>query len=128
MTLVAIVNMVTALIILILENTKLIGILKALGMNNQQLQKVFLYQVAAIVGKGLLYGNISALALCFLQLKFHFIKLDETSYYIAYVPIQMNWSLIILVNLATFIICAIALLLPSKLVTKISPIKAIRYN
>jgi lipoprotein-releasing system permease protein len=128
MTLVAIVNMVTALIILILENTKLIGILKAFGMNNQQLQKVFLYQVAAIVGKGLLYGNISALALCFLQLKFHFIKLDETSYYIAYVPIQLNWSLIILVNLGTFIICTIALLVPSRLVAKISPIKAIRYN
>lgn len=128
MTLVAIVNMITALIILILENTRLIGILKAIGMNNSGLQKIFLYHVAAIVGKGLLYGNLSALALCFLQYKFHFLKLDETSYYISYIPIQLNWSLILLVNLSTFLICTIALLFPSRLVAKISPVKAIRYN
>jgi len=128
MTLVAIVNMVTALIILILENTRLIGILKALGMSNIQLQKMFLYQVGVIVGKGLLYGNISALTLCILQSKFHFVKLDETSYYISHVPIQLNLWLIVLINLSTFIICSIALIVPSKLVTKISPLKAIRYN
>jgi lipoprotein-releasing system permease protein len=128
MTLVAIVNMVTALIILILENTRLIGILKALGMSNLQLQKVFLYQAAAIVGKGLLYGNVCALLLCILQDQLHFFKLDETSYYISYVPIQLNWSLILLVNLGTFIICTVALLVPSKMVTRISPVRAIRYN
>lgn len=128
MTLVAIVNMVTALIILILENTRLIGILKALGMSNAQLQKVFLYQVGAIVGKGLLYGNICALALCYLQQRFHFITLDEVSYYISYVPVQLNWMLILLVNAGTFIVCTIALLVPSRLVSKISPVKAIRYN
>ena len=128
MTLVAIVNIVTALIILILENTRLIGILKALGMNNQQLQKVFLYQVGAIVGKGLLYGNVSALILCVLQLQFHFVTLDETSYYISHVPVKLNLWLIILVNFTTFIVCTIALLVPSRLVAKISPLKAIRYN
>jgi lipoprotein-releasing system permease protein len=128
MTLVATVNMVTALIILILENTRLIGILKALGMSNPQLQKVFLYQVSAIVGKGLLYGNISSLLLCYLQWQFHFFKLDETSYYIAYIPIQVNFTLVLLVNLATFLVCSIALLAPSRLVTKISPVKAIRFN
>jgi lipoprotein-releasing system permease protein len=128
MTLVAIVNMATALIILILENTRLIGVLKALGMNNFQLQKVFLYQIVAIVGKGLLYGNIVALTLCFLQIKFHFIKLDETSYYISYVPVQLSFYAILLVNVGTFIICTLALLIPSRLVSKISPIKAIRYN
>ena len=128
MTLVAIVNMVTALIILILENTRLIGILKALGMSNFQLQKLFLYQVGVIVGKGLLYGNISALTLCFLQSKFHLVKLDEASYYISHVPIQLNLWLIIIINLTTFLVCTIALLVPSRLVTKISPIKAIRYN
>lgn len=128
MTLVAIVNMVTALIILILENTRLIGILKALGMSNFQLQKLFLYQVGVIVGKGLLYGNISALTLCFLQSKFHLVKLDEASYYISHVPIQLNLWIIIIINLTTFLVCTIALLVPSRLVTKISPIKAIRYN
>jgi len=128
MTLVAIVNMVTALIILILENTRLIGILKALGMPNGQLQKVFLYQVGVIVGKGLLYGNVCALTLCFLQAKFHLIKLDETSYYISHVPVQLNFWSIVFVNVATFIVCTIALMLPSRLVTKISPLKAIRYN
>jgi lipoprotein-releasing system permease protein len=120
--------MATALIILILENTRLIGVLKAVGMNNFQLQKVFLYQIVAIVGKGLLYGNIVALTLCFLQIKFHFIKLDETSYYISYVPIQLSFYAILLVNVGTFIICTLALLIPSRLVSKISPIKAIRYN
>jgi lipoprotein-releasing system permease protein len=128
MTLVAIVNMVTALIILILENTRLIGILKALGMSNPQIQKIFLYQVGAIVGKGLLYGNISALTLCVLQSKFHFITLDETSYYISHVPIQLNLWLILGINLITFFVCTIALMLPSRLVAKISPLKAIRYN
>lgn len=128
MTLVAIVNMATALIILILENTRLIGVLKALGMNNFQLQKVFLFQIVAIVGKGLLYGNIVALSLCALQIKFHFIKLDETSYYISYVPIQLSFYAVLLVNLGTFIICTLALLIPSKLIAKISPVKAIRYN
>jgi len=128
MTLVAIVNMVTALIILILENTRLIGILKALGTSNSQLQKIFLYQVGAIVGKGLLYGNVSALTLCFLQSKFHFITLDETSYYISHVPIQLNLWLILGINLITFFVCTIALMLPSRLVAKISPLKAIRYN
>jgi lipoprotein-releasing system permease protein len=128
MTLVAIVNMVTALIILILENTRLIGILKALGMSNAQLQKVFLYQVGVIVGKGLLYGNVSAISLCILQSKFHFITLDETSYYISYVPIQMNFGMILLVNFTTFVVCTLALMLPSRLVAKISPLKAIRYN
>lgn len=128
MTLVAIVNMITALIILILENTRIIGILKALGMNNKQVQQIFLYQIGVIVGKGLLYGNIAALGLCLLQSYFHFIKLDETSYYIDYVPVQLNWLLVLLINLATFVVCTIALLLPSKIITKISPVKAIRYN
>lgn len=128
MTLVAIVNMITALIILILENTRLIGILKALGMSNLQLQQVFLYQVFAIVGKGLFYGNASALLLCYLQVQFHFIKLDELSYYIAYVPVQLNFGNIVLINVSTFFVCALALLVPSRIVTRISPVKAIRYN
>lgn len=128
MTLVAIVNMVTALIILILENTRLIGILKALGMNNNQLQKVFLYQVGALVGKGLLYGNVTALTLCLLQSHFHFITLDETSYYISYVPVQLNWSHVFFINLGTFFICSLSLLIPSKLVASISPVKAIRFS
>jgi lipoprotein-releasing system permease protein len=128
MTLVATVNMVTALIILILENTRLIGILKALGMSNSNLQQVFLYQASAIVGKGLLYGNIFGLLLCYLQWQFHLVTLDETSYYIAYVPVQINLGLIALINIATFIVCLLALLIPSKLVTKISPVKAIRFS
>lgn len=128
MTLVAIVNMITALIILILENTRVIGILKALGMNNNQVQQIFLYQVGVIVGKGLLYGNIAALGLCILQSNLHFIKLDEASYYIDYVPVQLNWWLVLLVNIITFVVCTLALLLPSKVITKITPVKAIRYN
>jgi lipoprotein-releasing system permease protein len=128
MILVAVVNMITALIILILENTRLIGILKALGMNNKQVQKIFLYQISVIVGKGLLYGNTIAIVLCLLQSKLHFIKLDETSYYIDHVPVHLNWALILLINMATFVICTLALLIPLRLITRISPVKAIRYN
>jgi lipoprotein-releasing system permease protein len=128
MILVAVVNMITALIILILENTRLIGILKALGMNNKQVQKIFLYQISVIVGKGLLYGNTIAIVLCLLQSKLHFIKLDETSYYIDHVPVHLNWALILLINVATFVICTLALLIPLRLITRISPVKAIRYN
>jgi lipoprotein-releasing system permease protein len=128
MTLVAIVNMITALIILILENTRLIGILKAIGMDNSGVQKIFLYQVSLIVGKGLLYGNAVALTLCALQLKFHFAKLDETSYYIDHVPIEINWGLILLINIATFILCTLAMLIPSRIIAKITPVKAIRHN
>jgi lipoprotein-releasing system permease protein len=128
MTLVAMVNIITALIILILENTRLIGVLKALGMSNSSVQKIFLYQISVLVGKGLLYGNIAALLLCGLQLKFHFLKLDEASYYIDHVPLQLNFGLIIFVNAATFAICALAMLIPSRLVAKITPVKAIRYK
>ncbi|MCC6251598.1 MAG: ABC transporter permease [Bacteroidia bacterium] len=128
MTLVAIVNMVSALIILILENTQLIGMLKALGMNNNQLRKIFLYQAGNIIGKGLLYGNIFALTLCFLQYHFHWIKLDEASYYIAYIPIRIKWWYILIINLSTFFICIIALLIPSRLISRISPLRAIRFN
>lgn len=128
MTLVATVNIVTALIILILESTRLIGILKALGMSNKQLQKIFLYQIAVIVGKGLFYGNVTAITLCLLQYKLHFLSLDETSYYISYVPIQMNWVLVLMVNVSTFVVCTISLLIPSGIVAKIAPVKAIRYK
>ena len=128
MTLVAIVNMITALIILILENTRLIGILKALGMNNFNLRKVFLYQAGALIGKGLLWGNLCALTLCALQYYFHFVTLDESSYYMAFVPIKLlplHW---VLINVGTLFICTLALLIPSGLVAKISPVKAIRYS
>jgi lipoprotein-releasing system permease protein len=128
MLLVAMVNMVSALIILILENTKLIGIFKALGSTNWQLRKIFLYQASHLIGKGLLYGNIAALSLCFLQSYFHFIKLDETSYYIAYVPIKIDLFYFFLINFGTLFLCTLVLLIPSALIAKVSPSKAIRFS
>ncbi len=128
MALVASVNMITALIILILENTRLIGVLKALGMSNGSLRKIFLIQAGAIVGKGILYGNLIGLSLCYIQYYFHWVKLDEASYYISYVPVKINWLFIFLANVGTFLVCILAMIVPSRLLAKISPLKAIRFQ
>lgn len=128
MILVAIVNVTSALLILILERTNMIGILKTLGMSNWDIRKLFLYNAGYIILKGLIWGNTIGLALCLIQLKFELIKLPEASYYISVVPIQINlWQMLIL-NLGTLLLCIIMLIVPSFIITRISPIKAIRYD
>ncbi|GAA4790260.1 FtsX-like permease family protein [Olivibacter ginsenosidimutans] len=128
MVVVAMINMISALLILILERTNMIGILKALGLTNVAIRKVFLYQAARLIGIGLLLGNFLGLGLCVLQYYTHFFKLDESAYYISYVPIQINVTDVLLLNLGTGLICLIALLIPSGLVSTITPIKAIRFK
>ncbi|RYY35516.1 MAG: ABC transporter permease [Sphingobacteriaceae bacterium] len=128
MTLVAVINMISALLIMILERTSMIGIFKAMGATNWTIQKIFLYNAAYLVGFGLLLGNLFGLGLAFFQLHTHFFKLDATSYYMAFVPILIDWNDVILLNLATLIICLLVLIIPSSLVTKISPVKAIRFK
>lgn len=128
MVIVAIINMVTALMILILERTNMIGILKALGGTNWSIRKVFLYYAAYIVVLGLLWGNVFGVGLCMLQDQLEFIQLSEENYYLSTAPIELNAAPILLINLGTLIITLLFLIVPSYLVTSINPVKAIRFK
>lgn len=125
---VAIINMISALLILILERTNMIGILKALGSSNWQVRKIFLYHATYLIGIGLLLGNGLGLGMAFLQQKTHLLKLDQASYYISFVPVELHLSDILLLNAGTLFICLTVLLIPSMLVTKISPLQAINFK
>jgi lipoprotein-releasing system permease protein len=122
------VNMITALLILILERTKLVGILKALGATNWSVRKVFLYNAVYLILKGLFWGNIIGLGIAFLQQKFQFISLDPNIYYMITVPINFNFMHILWLNLGTLLICWLILIIPSIIITKITPVKAIRFE
>jgi len=128
MIIVSIVNMTTALMILILERTNMIGVLKALGSPSVSIRKIFLYHAAYIIGIGLLLGNILGLGICFIQQKFGLIQLPEESYYVSIAPVEINLWTILLLNLGTFLITLMILIIPSYLVTRIDPVKAIRFK
>ena len=128
MLIVAVINMISALLIMILERTNMIGLLKALGETNWGVRKIFLYNSLYLVGAGMFLGNIFGLGLGFLQQKTHFFKLDEASYYMKFIPVQFNAVDIILINAVTLGVCLLVLLIPSMLVTKITPIKAIAFK
>ena len=128
MVIVAVINMITALMILILERTNMIGTLKALGDTNWSIRKIFLYYAAYIIVVGLFWGNLIGIGLCVLQDTFEFIRLDEENYYLSVAPIELNWWSILLLNLGTLLITLFFLLIPSYLVTRISPVKAIRFK
>lgn len=121
-------NMISGLLILILEKTNMIGILKALGSDDVTIRRVFLYQAAYLIGKGLLWGNLVGIGLAFLQLKTGLISLDPSSYYIKTVPVNFDLTHILLLNAGTMIAILIMLLVPSKLISRITPVKAIRYD
>jgi lipoprotein-releasing system permease protein len=128
MLIVGAVNMITALLILILERTKLVGILKALGATNWSVRKVFLYNAVYLILKGLFWGNIIGLGIALLQQKFQFISLDPNIYYMITVPINFNFMHILWLNLGTLLICWLILIIPSIIITKITPVKAIRFE
>ena len=122
------INMITALLILILERTKMIGLLKALGANNWSVRKVFLYSSVHLILKGLFLGNFIALGFAFLQKKFSIISLDPNIYYMSTVPINFAFTNILLLNVGTIIVCYLILIIPSIIITKITPVKAIRFT
>jgi lipoprotein-releasing system permease protein len=128
MLLVGIINMVTALLILILERTNMIGTLKSLGSSNWSIQQIFLYYGAIIICIGLLIGNVVGIGLAFLEQKFKFIKLSEADYYLSYAPIKFDLITILSLNLGTLVITTLFLLLPTLLVLSISPVKAIQFK
>ncbi len=128
MIIVAVINITSALLIIILERTNMIGILKALGMSNWKVRQLFLYNAIYLIVKGLIWGNIIGIALCIIQQQFGILTLPEESYYISVVPIELNYINILLLNIGTLAVCVVMMLIPSYVITKISPIKAIRYD
>ncbi len=125
---VAAINMITALLILILERTQMVGVLKALGSTDSLISKIFLYMAANIIFKGLLLGNLLGIGLAWLQMHYGFFKLDQSSYYLDSVPIELVFRDILLINMGSFVICLLILILPAKFVSKIKPVKSIKFN
>jgi lipoprotein-releasing system permease protein len=121
-------NMISGLLILILERTSMIGLFKAMGSRNWSIRKIFLYLSSFLIGKGLLWGNLIGIALCLIQKKFGIAKLDTASYYLETVPINLDLLHLILLNLGSLTITVMMLVLPSYLIAKINPIKTIRFN
>ena len=128
MIIVAIINMMTALLILILDRTNMIGTLKALGSTNWSIQKIFLYYAAYIIIIGLFWGNLIGIGLSVLQDRFGFIQLSEENYYLSVAPIELQFWPILLLNIGTLVVTVVFLVIPSYLVTSISPVKAIRFK
>jgi lipoprotein-releasing system permease protein len=128
MMLVAVINMISALLIMILERTNMIGILKALGSSNWNIRKIFLYNATYLIGIGLFSGNVLGVGLGLFQYYTHFFTLDQSSYYMSFVPVQLEIKDILLLNAGTLLISLMVLLIPSLLVARILPLKAIRFK
>ncbi|UNY97261.1 FtsX-like permease family protein [Zhouia spongiae] len=128
MILVGGINMITALLVLILERTQMIGILKAIGSNNWNIRKVFLYNAAYLIGIGIIWGNMIGLGLLLAQKYFGFIKLDPSNYYVNEAPVYISPIHIITLNIGTLVLCLLMLLVPSYIITKISPAKSIKFE
>ncbi len=128
MVVVAAINIVTSLLILILERTNMIGILKALGSSDRQIRSIFLWKAAYLTGIGLLLGNLFGLGLGFLQAYTGLFQLDPASYYLSAVPFEAGWVWLLAVNTGSFLLCLLALLIPVRMVGRISPVKAIRFE
>lgn len=127
-TIVAGINMVTGLLINILEKTNQIGLFKAMGATDRQIMKVFLRNTAKIIGEGMIWGNVVGLGICFAQQKFGLVTLDPDSYYLSEVPINFNWFYIILLNAGAFTVNLAMMIFPSLLIARIRPVQAIRFN
>jgi lipoprotein-releasing system permease protein len=125
---VATINMVVALLVLILERTQMIGILKSMGANNWAVRKIFLYNAFYLISKGLFWGNLIGVGMLVIQQYFGIIKLNPENYYVNEAPVFIDFGTIFLLNIGTIIICLLILLIPSYIITKISPIKAIRFD
>ncbi len=128
MVLVAVLNMITALIILILDRTNMIGVLKSMGANNKSISGIFMYNAAYIILNGLFWGNLIGIGMCLLQYYTGFITLNEENYYLSVAPVYFNVWGILLINVSTLVICTLIMLLPVRLISNITPIKAIRFK
>jgi lipoprotein-releasing system permease protein len=128
MIIVSTINMVVALLVLILERTQMIGILKAMGANNWSVRKIFLYNSFYLIIRGLFWGNIIGVGMLLIQQYFGVIKLNPESYYVNEAPVYINIGYIAMLNVGTVLVCLLVLLIPSYIITKISPAKTIRFD
>ncbi|MEZ4721645.1 MAG: FtsX-like permease family protein [Flavobacteriales bacterium] len=128
MILVSGINMITALLVFILERTNMIGLLKAMGANNRSISRVFLYNAAYLIVIGTFWGNVIGLGLGLLQQQFHLFKLDKSNYYVDHVPILFDLPTLLLINLGSIAVSMIMMMLPALLITRIDPVKSIRFN
>lgn len=121
-------NMVSILLVLIMERIPMIGLLKALGSPNWQIRKIFLWQAVSMILKGLLFGNILGVGLCLVQQYFRIIPLDPENYYMSYVPIDMHWEIVVMLNLATLLLVLLVLTIPTFVISRMKPVEAIRFS
>lgn len=128
MIVVSTINMVVALLVLVLERTQMIGILKSMGASNWTVRKIFLYNAAHLIVKGLFWGNLIGISLLLIQKYFGVIKLNPENYYVNQAPVDINIGYILALNVGTIFICLLVLLIPSYVITKISPVKAIKFS
>lgn len=125
---VASITMVSTLLIIIIERTNMVGVLKALGLNNRSIRKIFLYKASYIIFRGMFWGNIIGLVFYLIQSVFKLISLNPENYYVDYVPVMLNVEYVLALNAGTFIICFLMLIIPSYYITRIIPSKALRYE
>ncbi|CAL2092567.1 lipoprotein-releasing system permease protein [Tenacibaculum sp. 190524A05c] len=128
MVVIAGINMITALLVLILERVQMVGILKTLGSSNWEIQKVFLYNASYLILRGLLFGNLIGLGLLLIQKFFKIIELNPETYYVSTVPVNINMLHFVLLNLGTLVLCLVMLIIPSMIVSKIHPSKSIKFE
>lgn len=128
MLIVAAINMITALLVLILERTQMIGVLKALGSDNWSIRKLFLYNASYIIFRGLFWGNLIGISILSLQYYFGLITLNSETYYVKEAPVSIDVWHILLLNFGTLLLCVLMLIIPSWIITKISPVKAIKFE
>lgn len=122
------VNMISIVLILVMERTQMIGMLKAMGARNGFIRSIFVFNGVNLIFKGLLLGNLLGIAVCFLQWKFQLVKLNPHDYYMSYVPIGWHWDVVLALNLLTFVVVTLVLLVPTMVISRINPIKSIRFD
>lgn len=121
-------NMISVLLIMIMERTPMVGLLKSIGTSNRKIQNIFLINGSKIIIRGMIWGNIIGFGLCFLQAKFHFIKLDAANYYMSFVPIEWDYKVAVLINIGIFVAVLLVLIIPTWFIQKINPVKALKYK
>jgi lipoprotein-releasing system permease protein len=128
MIVVACINMTTALLILIVERSNMIGIIKTIGASHAQVRNIFLYVSFYLITYGIIMGNVIGIGLCFLQSRFSIVKLDQSAYYLSEVPILLEWQDIMWLNVGTLCVCLLTMLIPTMVISKINPVKVLKFD